>query len=216
MAALYNREKTGRGDIVKTSLYSAAIWVMHAMIIQAHPKYGKTFPMSRNVQNAMTALYRCKDGGWFKLGILDYNKDANRLYALMGITEEVKALGIVDAATKAQHNSKLRDLFEQVFVTRDREEWVKLFLAADIVSAPMSHFSDVSFDEQAWVNGYLEEVNFRNGETVPIPRMPIRLDSAPLQPSADGPLPGEHTDSILRAHGYSDEEILNLKARGTV
>jgi len=216
MAALFAREKTGRGDIVHTSLYGSAIWVMHAMILQAHPKYGKSFPMSRSVQNALTSVYTCKDGNWFKLGILDYNKDAHRLYALLGITEEVKAIGIVDAATKAQHNTELRELLEKAFLTRDRDEWVNLLREEDIVSGTVAHFSDVSFDEQAWANGYLEEVHFRNGETCPMPRTPIHFASAPLPSSPEGPLPGEQTDEILLSLGYSKEEILDLKTRGTV
>jgi len=216
MAALYAREKTGRGDIVQTSLYSSAIWVMHAMILQAEPQYGKTLPSSRSAQNSLTSVYLCKDGGWFKLGVLDYKKDAQRLYDLLGISEDVKAIGVVDAATKAQHNTELRELLEKVFLTKDRDEWVKLLKEADIVSGPLFHFRDVCTDEQAWANGYLEEFRLRNGTTCPMPRTPIRLASAPLTPSPIAPLPGEQTDDILRAYGYSEEEILALHGRGTV
>ena len=216
MTALYNREKTGRGDIVQTSLYSAAIWVMNSLVLQTQPKYGSVYPRSRRKLNPMTGIFQCRDGNWFKMGVLDYNKDALKVYEILGVSEQVKAIGIVDAATKSKHNAELLALFREVFATKDAAEWEKLFKENDLVAGIMHHFSDVCTDEQAWANDYLEEFIFRNGESCTMPRTPIRMGSIPFIPTPQAPLPGEHTDNILRAYGYNEEEILALKDRGTV
>jgi len=216
MTALYNREKTGRGDIVQTSLYSAAIWVMNSMVLQTQPKYGSVYPRSRSRLNPMTGIYQCRDGNWFKMGVLDYNKDALKVYEVLGVSEQVKAMGVVDAATKGQHNAELLALFREVFATKDAAEWENIFKENDLVAGIMHHFRDVCVDEQAWANDFLEEYRFRSGETCAMPRTPIRMASIPFIPSPQSPLPGEQTDNVLRLYGYSEEDILALRERGTV
>ena len=147
MTALYNREKTGKGEVIKTALYGVATWVMCNMIIQAQDKYEKTFPKPREEEGCMTTKYRCKDGEWFLINSLDYNRDALKIYDLLGLSEEVRALGVVDAATKTEHNVELLGMFQKVFLEKTCAEWVKIFREADIVSGAMSHFRDVSHDE---------------------------------------------------------------------
>jgi len=216
MTALYNREKTGHGDVVHTSLYGSAIWVMNTMIIKAQEKYGKHSSPSRKTINPLTANFMCKDGEWFRLGVINYTRDAGKVYDLLGISKKVLELGIVDYATKTLHNAELLELFQQAFLSRTAAEWEKPFKDADIPCIVMQHFKDVSTDEQALVNHYVEEYRFRNGETCAMPRTPIHIASAPSLPMVPAALPGEQTDDILRAYGYSEEEILTLHGRNVV
>jgi crotonobetainyl-CoA:carnitine CoA-transferase CaiB-like acyl-CoA transferase len=216
MTALYNRTRTGKGEVVKTSLYGTAIWTMGGMIIQAQPKYGVNFPMRREWEGALSSKYKCKDGEWFMLVVLDYARDADKVYKLLGITEEVKALGVVDWQTRVTYNVPLMNLMQEAFLKKDLAEWCELFRAADIVSGAMPHFKDVSTDEQAWANHYLEDYPCRNGETCILPRQPISLRSAEIGPARQAPMPGEQTDEVLAACGFSEAEIANLHACGAV
>ena len=216
MTALYNREKTGKGEVIKTSLYGVAAWVLSNMIIQAQAKYEKTFPMPREKEGCMTTKYRCKDGEWFLLNSLDYNRDAIKIYNLLGIADEVRALGVVDVATMLEHDVELLGMFQKVFLEKTCAEWVKIFKEADIVSSSMSHFRDVSTDEQAWANDFLEEYTTHNGEKCVIVRPPIRLNSVPYAPTKLSDRPGERTDEVLRAYGYNEEEIAEMHACSAV
>lgn len=216
MTALYNRERTGKGEVVKTSLYSTAIWTMGGMIIQAQPKYGVNFPMHREWEGALSSKYKCRDGEWFMLVVLDYARDADKVYSILGITEEVKELGVVDWQTRVTYNVPLMELMQEAFLKKDLAEWCELFQAADIVSGAMPHFKDVSTDEQAWANHYLEEYPCRSGETCILPCQPIRLGSAEVSPARPAPMPGEQTDEVLRDYGYSEAEIAGMHACGAV
>ncbi len=216
MTALYNREKTGKGEVIKTSLYGAATWVMGNMVIQAQPKYNRVFPMTRQWEGALTSKYMCKDGNWFLLNALDYDRDADKVYRLLGVLDEVRGIGIVDQASKSAHNAELSAIFQREFLKKNVDEWAKLFKEADVVSGPMSHFRDVSTDEQAWANHFLEEYRCRSGETCILPCQPVRLESAEITAAKLAPLPGEQTDEVLRAYGYSEEEIAELHACGAV
>ena len=102
------------------------------------------------------------------------------------------------------------------FLKKDCAEWVKIFKERDIASGRMARFSDVTVDEQAWANDFVEEYRFRNGETAVLTRQPVRLNSVELTPSPLAPYPGEQTDDILRTFGYSEAEILGLHSSGVV
>jgi crotonobetainyl-CoA:carnitine CoA-transferase CaiB-like acyl-CoA transferase len=216
MTALYNREKTGKGEVVKTALYGVATWTMCNMIIQAQKKYARTFPQTRDMEGALTSKYRCKDGEWFLINALDYNRDAGKVYDILGVAEEVRSIGVVDYIAMTRHNAEVAAILQREFLKKDCDEWARIFKAADVVSGPMSHFRDVNSDEQAWANGFLEEYTCHNGETCVLPRPPIRLDSVEMPAAKLAPQPGDQTDEVLRAYGYSEAEIADMHACGAV
>ena len=216
MTALYNREKTGEGEVIKTALFGAATWVMCNMIIQAQAKYEKEFPLTRDMEGALTSKYMCKDGKWFLLNALDYARDAQKVYDILGVSDEIVSIGVVDYMTKAEHNSEVSAIFQREFLKKDCAEWAKIFKDADIVSGQMAHFRDVNTDEQAWANGFLEEYLCRSGETCVMPRTPIRLESVEMAPAKQASMPGDETDEVLSKFGYSEAEIAEMHTCGAV
>ena len=80
----------------------------------------------------------------------------------------------------------------------------------------MNHFSDVTTDEQAWANGYLEHMECPNGETVTMPASPIKMNSVGTVVTKPAPAVGTHTASVLAELGYSAEEIAAMDASGAV
>lgn len=80
-----------------------------------------------------------------------------------------------------------------------------------VVQSPRETLSD----QQAWDNGFFTMVNYDNGARLPLVPAPVQFDEAPgdLRPA---PGHGEHTDDLLRACGYDDETIMNLKIGGAI
>lgn len=216
LAALFNRERTGKGEVVTTSLYATAIWNMSSMIIAAQDKYKEPYPKKRSNVNPVTTQYRCADGEWFSITILEYDRYAPVVYKLLGITEQIAAIGVTDYYTMKEHSDQVIPLMEASFLKKNRDEWVDIFRKADIVSGPMPHFNDVTKDEQAWVNGYLEEYHFKSGESCAMPVPPVQFASYKRPKSDVTPMPGDNTDEILLAEGYSPEDIKVLRECGAV
>ena len=77
-------------------------------------------------------------------------------------------------------------------------------------------FADVSEDEQAWANGYLEHMTCPNGETVVMPASPIVMESVGKVETTPAPKIGTHTEEVLQQLGYSAEEIEAMEAKGTI
>ena len=80
----------------------------------------------------------------------------------------------------------------------------------------MTHFSDISEDEQAWANGYVQYVSYANGNTDIIASSPIEMDSVgPLETLPSGGI-GHDNDEILSRLGYDEQEIALLKEKRVI
>ena len=80
----------------------------------------------------------------------------------------------------------------------------------------MQHYAEVSEDEQAWANGYLEHVAFGNGHVDVMPRSPIEMESVGQLKTEPSPGIGADTVAILGELGYTEEEISRMTANGAV
>ena len=80
----------------------------------------------------------------------------------------------------------------------------------------MGHFSEISEDQQAWANGYLEHVTFANGHEGIMPASPIEMDSVGTVVTKTAPGIGADTEALLSSLGYSAEEIQKMFQEGAV
>ena len=103
---------------------------------------------------------------------------------------------------------------ERAFAKKTSAEWLTLFKQADIVCGVLNHMRDAAVDEQAAVNGYIQDYTCRNGGVCKMPCPPIRMASQPIPRSEKAPVPGEDTDEVLASLGYTPEQIARLKQDG--
>lgn len=216
MTALYQREKTGLGDYVTTALYNASVWILASMIMQAQEPYSVKFPKERTDSSPFVSPYKCADGEWMCITVLDYARFQNKVFEILGIQEEMSKLDLPTQAAVKKHSAQIVPVMEQAFLKKTSREWLRLFKEADIVCGLMNHMSDVPKDEQAIVNQFVQEYHCRNGNTCMMPCPPIRLESqaAPLAESA--PLIGEHTRQVLLNMGYAEDKIDEMICAGAV
>ena len=216
MTALYNRERTGKGDIVNLSLYGAAIWVMSSMLLRANPKYNEQFPVSPNHGDPLTNNYECADGEWCNISVRAYAKDAPLMYKLLGIEDEIQTVGNVTVENYVEKADVLIPIVRRAMKKKTSDQWMKEFRENDLVIGKLPHMTDVLVDEQAWANGFIEELINRNGEKSIMSCPPIHLGSYTKDPAAPAPRMGEQTDEILRSFGYDEAAICHMHEIGAV
>ena len=102
-------------------------------------------------------------------------------------------------------------LFEEKFLERTAEEWDIIFNEKDIVHDRLVHFRDISQNEQARANHFMEEVTFRNGEKAWLPRPCIVSKNLGIPEYKLAPIMGEHSEEILCELGYSQADMAALK-----
>lgn len=199
MTALYHRTRTGKGDIVSVSLYGAATWVMSSMLLRADPQYGETFPKTPNFGDPLTNNYECADGEWVNISVRAYEKDADLMYEVMGIKEDVDRIGNVNVKTYYQMQDTLIPIIRKAMKKKTSAEWMEIFREKDLVIGKLPHMKDVLTDEQAWANGFVEEITNRNGNKSVIACPPIKMASYTKEPATLAPLLNENEEEVLES-----------------
>lgn len=214
LAALYQREKTGKGDYVTAALYNAGIWMNAGMIIPTQERYHAKFPKERHNCSPFATFYRCADGEWFSITVLDHDRYRDTVFRLLGVEQELAPLNITTPEQMKQLSDKVIPVMERAFAQKTSDQWLKLFQEADVVCSVMNHMSAVSVDEQAIVNEFIQDYTCRNGAVCKLPCPPMRFASQPLPKSTKASFPGEDTDEVLSTMGYTAEQIAAMKQEG--
>ena len=215
-AALYRRLVTGKGDFVRSSLYHNGIFAMGTMTVTSQRPYGQVFPKDRPTHATI--------GGWFKCADDDYMYIAvgNVEHTLPAMCKAIDRLDLLEDPVfttglgRWENRYKYYQIFEDAFLKKTLPEWLKIGEELDIPMIRMNHFADVSEDEQAWANGYLEHVEFANGNVEVMPRSPIEMDSVGELKTVPADKVGANTEEILRDLGYSAEQIKKMSEEGSI
>jgi crotonobetainyl-CoA:carnitine CoA-transferase CaiB-like acyl-CoA transferase len=215
LLGLRQRDRTGKGCWVGTSLYANGVWAngtsAAGALVGAHlpPRQSPDKP-----RNALTNLYRTRDDRWLQLLLV---RD-DRLWPVL-----CKAIERPDLAEdprftqRADRRARSLELVKElmpVFAAKTYTEWEQIFAGTGIPFGVIGRLADVVQDEQAEHAGI-----FADTDNADVPRTvnnPIRLGFA--QPRKAGPPPavGQHSEEILREAGFAAAEIDVLKKSGAL
>lgn len=199
LGALINRAKTGKGDFVTTSLLQTGLWVSNAMVMMCQDKFGEKFPIRRYESDGLALAYKCSDDRWFQIGLMDYDRYVPRLFKVLGVPElfEDPRFCCEDECRKDENMAQLIKILEGCFIKKSSEEWFELLKREDIFGCILPHFQDVSKDEQAWANGYLENFATPSGLECVMVCPPFRFGSIGSFRSTPAPYLGQDTKEVL-------------------
>jgi len=215
VSALYGREKTGAGQLVKASLYHVGVFAMGTMTVHTQRPFGREFPAPRDSHNTPGGCYGCADGEWIYVGLGNRNKTVPALHQMTGHPEldEDPRFGRGEAwKNRVEYYQIMRDAFLQ----KPSTYWLEQAKLLDIPIAPMPHFADVSEDEQAWANGYVEKVAYPTGNEDVVPTSPIEMETVGKIVTHPTKPVGCDTERVLAQLGYTPEEIRELTKDGIV
>lgn len=210
MSALYTREKTGKGDVVRVSLLAAGLW--HNVCGLLRYQAGYTFP--RSYYEPLLPLdnfYKTKDGKWFLSSEEHWDKRCHAYFELFGTPK------LNDDPNWNMLEGYLTDIpgkvkfFEEHISQVMSQEIIEVLSKADAVFEFIAETEDVCTNEQAWANNFLRKAKTAAGTELTIANIPITFDSQGyIDECTPAPLLGENTAEILKGLGYSDEEIKNM------
>jgi formyl-CoA transferase len=209
-AALYRRERTGKGGEVRANLMNAGMWA-NTFLIQA-ALCGATIPprpKREDAPNALGNLYRTQDNRWFIIAVVSEERQWAALATAMGLANLIDDPRFATTAARRANARALMDLFDQVFATAPLAEWRARLDAAGITFGPIGTTYEIADDPQAHAIGALRPIEGTPYLTVD---SPFTIEGAAKTPARRAPDMGEHSSAILRDAGYSESEIAAFRA----
>jgi crotonobetainyl-CoA:carnitine CoA-transferase CaiB-like acyl-CoA transferase len=217
MLGLYDRERTGRGSKVSTSLLASGLWA-HACDLQAQI-CNATFPERGPGVNPINPLihgYRSRDDKVFILVQLDPDREFPRLCAGLGAPELATDPMFATAEARTQHAAELFAILQSQFESRDLAELRAIFRERDIKWSTLPKIDEVVADPQVRDCGALVDLALPGGETIRTVSSPVFMAGSEKRPPAPAPEIGAHTREIMRELGYGDDAIDAMAENGTI
>jgi crotonobetainyl-CoA:carnitine CoA-transferase CaiB-like acyl-CoA transferase len=216
MAALYRRERTGRGQLVSTSLLRTGLYCV-GWDTGTRLRFGTVAPTAPRTQplNPVLNQYRSRDARWFWLLGLEAERHWPKLARVIERPELVADERFADARARRHGSAELTALLDAAFATRDLEDWAARFDREDLWWAPVQTQDEVVNDPQVRaMAGIVKVPDYGNEGSFEAVATPLEFSDSAVGPQGPPPKLGEHTDTILREIGASDGEIAALRARG--
>ncbi len=214
VTALFKRERTGKGSHVASNLMANGVWAngVHAQAKLCGAKFGER----RNREHALNAVtnhYRCKDGRWIILSLLNEERQWPILARCLGREDLIGDERFATKTDRHRRSVELIKTFDEIFATRDLAEWRKALDGNGLVFGVVGILDDLPTDRQMIDNGVL--VPFE-GDTMLTVNSPIWIDGSQKVPPKRPPAIGEHSDEVLREAGFDEAAIRQLRASGAV
>jgi crotonobetainyl-CoA:carnitine CoA-transferase CaiB-like acyl-CoA transferase len=215
-AALYAREKTGKGQAVDTSLMGSVIAGL-GFILAAPAILGQEFPREKRAEagNPVYCHYCCSDGKWIAIAHLNPDLYWPRICKALDMKELVDDPRFNSIEARGRNARELVAILDARFATKTREEWMKILKEAECIFTPIQSLTEVTRDPQACANHYFIEVDHPWGRQKLV-GFPWDFSETPASWRRPAPGLGQHTDEILLEAGYTREEIDSFRKEGAI
>lgn len=213
--ALYERERSGRGQVVNTSLLESMVGVMSwaaGMYFdtgRAPGPAGQHHPLA-----SPYGRFRAQDG---YLNIAGGNEGMwGKLASALGRPELAEDPRFTSPGSRIKNRDPLTAELERTLVTRPVAAWVDVLNAAGIPTGPVLDMAQVFADPQVLARQMFVQLPHPEVGTFKTTGLPVKLERTPGAITRRPPLLGEHTDELLKEHGLSAQEISALREQGVV
>jgi crotonobetainyl-CoA:carnitine CoA-transferase CaiB-like acyl-CoA transferase len=209
LAALFERQRSGRGQRVDTSLFQTGIMFMSYHLLYRQFAGVNPKPQgSRHTAFAPYGAYSAADGA-IMIGISS-DQAFRRLITALGKTELADDPRFRTNQDRVRNTPALDQILSSVLALHPRSHWSAVLDACDVANDPVQTPDQVMRDRQVAALQQLEQIELPGQESPLLPRLPLGFSLTP--PAIQGPPPqvGEHTREVLQEAGFPESEIEDL------
>jgi crotonobetainyl-CoA:carnitine CoA-transferase CaiB-like acyl-CoA transferase len=215
LVALLERERSGRGQWVHTSLLQAMVTMLDFQATrwligkEIPPQAGNDHPTG-----IPTGVFRTADG---HINIAASGQQMfRRLCEALGTKELIDDARFKTPADRSKNRGLLTEELEKATVTRGSQHWVETLNAAGVPCGPILNVREVFEDPQIRHLGMATKITHPRLGDLEVQNLPVTLSRTPgavRMPTAEL---GEHTDEVLGELGYTTQEVAALRREGAV
>ncbi len=221
LMALHHRNanggrSSGKGQVVDVALYEAVFNMMEGAL----PEYDLFKEVRERTGSNLTGIvpsntYLTRDGQHVVIGA---NADSifKRLMKVIGRMDLADDPALADNAGRAKRGDELDRVIGEWTAKYDAGEVVKILNEAQVPNGKIYSMADIARDAQYLARDMIREVRLKDGAPLKVPGIVPKLSETPGDIEWVGPELGEHTATVLAAHGYSEARIAALKERKAI
>lgn len=218
LAALFRRERSGRGGRVTSSLFESAVFLMGQHMAQYAVTGQPADPMPARISAwAVYEPFETRDGEKVFVGVVT-DGQWRKFCEAFGLDELGADPALAENRDRVARREHIIPVIEKAFGELTAAELVERLESIGLPFAPIRRPEDMFEDPHMRERGGLLEVTLTDGEhrgdKTRLPALPLEIDGQRPALRRDLPRPGEHTREVLAEAGYSDEEIAALVERG--
>ena len=215
LTALLEREQSGEGQWLQTSLlqaqifmldFQAARWLVKGEVPQ---QAGNNHPTS-----IPTGVFKTADG-YINIATAG-GATWERLCQVIDATEFLTHPDYRTGAVRSVNRDALNAEIDAKLSGASSAEWIERLNAAGVPCGPIYPIDQVFSDPQVQHLGMAQPVDLQNGETIDLVSQPFKMSRTPSRLVSPPPAQGEHTDEVLAEFGYSKAEIDKLRRANAV
>jgi len=215
VTALLQRERTGEGGMVHTSLLANGLWSVSGVAgtVLAGGEMGN---FRSSPSSATMRIYEASDGRWLQLNMVRNDELLGRLFAAMEATHLLTDERFATPRDMWRNRAAFGDAIAAVIATRTSDEWLSRFEALDVPVNRIALVEETRDDEQIAANRMA--IQPADDETE-LPRLithPINASSVPPVTPRRAPRLGEHSAEVLAELGYGPEQIRSMAEDGVI
>jgi formyl-CoA transferase len=210
LTALLEREQSGEGQWVQTSLLQAQIFMLDFqaarwLVSGEVPKQaGNNHPTS-----IPTGVFRTSDG---HINVATTGQRMwERFCSAIGAPELISHADYATGALRSKNRDALGRAIEERMARQTSHEWIARLNEAGVPCGPIYSVDQVFTDPQVQHLGIAQDVPTADSTPLRLVGQPIKLERTPSRMAAPPPALGEHTDEVLREFGFSDADITEAR-----
>ena len=213
LVALLEREASGKGQWLHTSLLESMIYMMDFQTSrwlidgEVATQAGNFHPTS-----IPTGVYKARDG-YMNIAVFG-SKIWERFCDILGAPEWVTDARYMAKAGRSVNRDSLNDEINRRLALQDRAYWIERLNAGGVACGLINNLQEVFAEPQVVHLGIVQDVVSKHQGPQRLVGQPVQLERTPSKIARAAPRRGEHSEEILAELGYSAQDVARLKATG--